>query len=155
MIVLMTSIHWSCHNTKKTEKVKMVDYLNESKVDFDQRMEWWRESRFGMFVHWGVYAIPAGIHNGKKVKSVGEWIQLRGQIPIADYEQYAKQFNPTEFDAEEWVKIMKMAGMKYLVITSKHHDGFALWDSKVSDYDIIDFAPYGNCLLYTSPSPRD
>ena len=58
MIVLMTSIHWSCHNTKKTEKVKMVDYLNESKVDFNQRMEWWRESRFGMFIHWGVYAIP-------------------------------------------------------------------------------------------------
>ena len=101
----------------------MVDYLNESKVDFNQRMEWWRESRFGMFVHWGVYAIPAGIHKGKKVKSVGEWIQLRGQIPSADYEQYAKQFNPTEFDAEVWVKIMKMAGMKYLVITSKHHDG--------------------------------
>ena len=147
MIVLMASIHWSCQHTKKIEKVKVVDYLNESKEDFDQRMEWWRESRFGMFVHWGVYAIPAGIHKGKKGKSVGEWIQLQGQIPIADYEQYAKQFNPTEFDAEEWAKIMKMAGMKYLVITSKHHDGFALWDSKVSDYDIIDFAPYGKDIL--------
>ena len=147
MIVLMTSIHWSCLYTKKTEKVRLEDYLNESKEDFDQRMEWWRESRFGMFIHWGVYTVPAGTHNGEKVQSVGEWIQLQGQIPIADYEQYAKQFNPTEFDAEEWTKIMKMAGMKYLVITSKHHDGFALWDSKVSDYDIIDFAPYGKDIL--------
>ena len=147
MIALMTSIYWSCRNTKKTEKVKLVYYLEESKEDFDQRMQWWRESRFGMFVHWGIYSIPAGIHNGKKVKGVGEWIQLKGQIPISDYEQYAKQFNPTEFDAEEWVKIMKMAGMKYLVITSKHHDGFALWDSKVSVFDIIDFAPYGKDIL--------
>ena len=68
MIALMTSIYWSCRNTKKTEKVKLVYYMEESKEDFDQRMQWWRESRFGMFVHWGVYSIPAGIHNGKKLR---------------------------------------------------------------------------------------
>ena len=137
----------SCGEAPKTKKVSTVDYLNESKEDFDQRMNWFREARFGMFIHWGVYAIPAGIHKGKKVKGIGEWIQLRGQIPIAEYEKYAQQFNPTQYDAMEWAKAMKMAGMKYVVITSKHHDGFALWDSEVSNYDIIDFAPYGKDIL--------
>ena len=147
MFVLLMSMNWSCQNNPKGKKDKPVDYLNESKEDFDQRMKWWREARFGMFIHWGVYAVPAGIHNGKEIKGVGEWIQRFAKIPISEYEKYAKQFNPTKFDAEEWAKLMKKAGMKYVVITSKHHDGFALWDSKVSDYDVVDFAPYGKDIL--------
>ena len=147
ILVLLMTINWSCQNTPKVKNKTTVDYLKESKEDFDQRMNWWREARFGMFIHWGVYAVPAGIHNGFKTKGIGEWIQRHAQIPIADYEKYAKQFNPIKYDAEEWAKLMKKAGMKYVVITSKHHDGFALWDSEVSDYDIVDFAPYGKDIL--------
>ena len=76
MLVLFMTINWSCQNTPKAKNEPPVDYLKESKEDFDQRMKWWREARFGMFIHWGVYAVPAGIHNGFKTKGVGEWIQL-------------------------------------------------------------------------------
>jgi len=114
----------------------------ETKDQRDRRMEWWRQARFGMFIHWGLYAIPAGEWKGKEIPSIGEWIMNNAQIPIAEYEQLARQFNPIKFDAEQWVKIAKDAGMKYIVITSKHHDGFCLWDSKVSDYDIMDATPF-------------
>jgi alpha-L-fucosidase len=147
ILLFIMTVSWSCEYETKTNKESPVDYLNESKENFDQRMNWFREARFGMFIHWGVYAIPAGIHKGEKVKGVGEWIQLFGQIPIEEYEKYGKQFNPTKYDAMQWAKAMKKAGMKYVVITSKHHDGFALWDSEVSNYDIIDFAPYGKDIL--------
>jgi alpha-L-fucosidase len=103
----------------------------------DARMRWWRDARFGMFIHWGLYAIPAGEWKGQEVKGIGEWIMNHGHIPRADYQQLVPQFNPVKFDAKEFVRIAKDAGMKYIVITSKHHDGFALWDSKVSDYDIM------------------
>lgn len=124
-----------------------LDYLNESSEAFNERMEWWRDARFGMFIHWGAYAVPAGIHKGEKIKGIGEWIQFYAKIPVSEYEKYAKQFNPEKFDANKWAKIMKQAGMKYVVITSKHHDGFGLWDSKVSDYDVVNFAPYGKDIL--------
>lgn len=110
--------------------------------DKDARMAWWRDARFGMFVHWGVYAVPAGEYKGQRSKEIGEWIMSWANIPRAEYEQLTPQFNPVRFDAAEWVRIAKDAGMKYLVITSKHHDGFALYDSKVSDYDIVDATPY-------------
>lgn len=110
-------------------------------------MGWWREARFGMFIHWGVYSVPAGTHDGKQVKGIGEWIMHKGQIPIPDYEAYARAFNPVEFDAAEWVRIAADAGMKYIVITSKHHDGFCMWDSAVSDYDIVDSTPFKRDVL--------
>ena len=108
----------------------------------DQRMRWWREARFGMFIHWGLYAVPAGEYNGKRSERIGEWIMEWANIPRSEYEKFASQFNPVKFDAREWVRIAKNAGMKYIVITSKHHDGFALYDSKVSNYDIVDATPY-------------
>src|SRR2546426_1089503 len=95
-----------------------------------------------MFIHWGAYAVPAGTHNGERIPGIGEWIMSRAHIPIPEYEQYVHRFNPARFDADEWVRIAKDAGMKYIVITSKHHDGFAIFDSKVSRYDIMDAAPY-------------
>ena len=147
ILLLFMPFYWSCQNTTKAKKETSVDYLTESKEDFDQRMKWWREARFGMFIHWGVYAVPGGIHNGSQVKGVGEWIQCFAKIPISEYEKYAKQFNPIKYNAEKWAKMMKKAGMKYVVITSKHHDGFALWDSEVSEYNAVDFAPYGKDIL--------
>jgi alpha-L-fucosidase len=115
----------------------------ETKAQHVSRMAWWREAKFGMFIHWGVYSVPAGYYNGKPVPGIGEWIMNRGKIPMAEYQAYAKEFNPTNFNAEEWVKIAKNAGQKYIVITSKHHDGFAMFDSKASDWNIVKATPFG------------
>src|SRR5712691_3892120 len=106
------------------------------------RLDWWRQARFGMFIHWGLYAIPAGEWKGKPIAGIGEWIMNRAKIPVTEYEQLAKQFNPTKFNADQWVSIAKNAGMKYIVITSKHHDGFAMYGSKVSKYNIVDATPF-------------
>jgi alpha-L-fucosidase len=119
----------------------------ETKQQHDKRMAWWREARFGMFIHWGLYAVPAGQWEGKEIGGIGEWIMNNAQIPVAQYEQLARQFDPVEFDADQWVRIAKNAGMKYMVITSKHHDGFCLWDSKVTDYDIMDATPFKRDIL--------
>src|SRR6266446_5009228 len=95
----------------------------------DQRMKWWREARFGMFIHWGVYSVPAGVWKGEQSKHIGEWLMLDYKIPVAEYAALTKQFNPVKFDADRIVKIARDAGMKYIVITSKHHDGFAMFHS--------------------------
>ncbi|OFY38845.1 MAG: alpha-L-fucosidase [Bacteroidetes bacterium RBG_13_44_24] len=113
----------------------------------DKRMEWWREARFGMFIHWGVYAVPAGEWKGQRIGNIGEWIMNRGKIPVADYVQIAKEFNPVRYDPEAWVKMAKDAGMKYIVITSKHHDGFALFETEASNWNVVDASPYGKDLL--------
>jgi alpha-L-fucosidase len=98
-------------------------------------MDWWREARFGMFIHWGLYSIPAGEWNGKT--TYGEWIRSEGHIPVTEYEKFKAQFNPIKFDADAWVSLAKAAGMKYIVITTKHHDGFCLFDSKQTDWDVM------------------
>ena len=105
--------------------------------------EWFRDAKFGMFIHWGVYSQMAGGGD----MGIAEWIMERKEIPIEAYEMLPGFFNPTQFDAEEWVKIAKSAGMKYITITSKHHDGFAMYDSKISDYNIVDSTPYGKDVL--------
>src|SRR5688500_3342906 len=96
----------------------------------EARMKWWREARFGMFVHWGLYAIPAGVWKGQIHPGASEWLMFTAKVKPADYEPLLKQFNPVKFDARQWVRIAKDAGMKYIVITSKHHDGFALWHTR-------------------------
>ena len=120
--------------------------LRDAPLDDDPltspRTEWFRNGKFGMFIHWGVYAVPAGVYKGKEVGGGGEWIMDKAKIPVPEYETFAKQFNPTKFDATEWVRIAKDAGMTYMVITSKHHDGFCMWDSKHTKYDIIDATPF-------------
>jgi alpha-L-fucosidase len=115
----------------------------ETKAQRDARMKWWREARFGMFIHWGLYSVPAGTYHGKRIDGIGEWIMNCGEIPVAEYAGFAKQFNPVKFNADEWVSIAKNAGMKYIVITSKHHDGFAMFHSKASPYNIVDATPFG------------
>lgn len=121
----------------------------ETEAEKDARMAWWRDATFGMFIHWGLYSIPAGEWEGRTVEKgrIGEWIMHSLDIPVADYEKLAAQFNPIYFDAEQWVSIAKNAGMKYIVITTKHHDGFSLWDSEVSDYDIMDASPFQRDIL--------
>ena len=114
----------------------------ESAAERDARMAWWRDARFGMFIHWGLYAVPAGDYNGRRSKEIGEWIMSWANIPRAEYEKFAPAFNPVDFNAAEWVRVAKDAGMKYLVITSKHHDGFSMFDSAVTNYDIVDATPY-------------
>lgn len=118
----------------------------ETTEERDARMAWWREARFGLFIHWGLYAIPAGEWNGRIVPNVSEWIMHFGQIPVAEYEPLKNQFNPVKFDADAWVKLAKDAGMRYLVITTKHHDGFSLFASEHSDYD-IEATPYGRDIM--------
>jgi len=113
----------------------------------EKRLEWFRESKYGLFIHWGLYAIPAGEWKGKRSLGLGEWIMNRSQIPVREYEQLAKQFNPVKFNADEWVQLAQDAGMKYIVITSKHHDGFAMFKSKVSPYNIVDATPFKRDVL--------
>jgi alpha-L-fucosidase len=146
-IIVALSFGMVLHScTSKQQKAE--DEAEVTEMDQrDDKMEWWRDARFGMFIHWGLYAIPAGEYNGEKTDRIGEWIMNHMHIPIKEYEKYAAQFNPEKFDADEWVSILKDAGMKYLVITSKHHDGFCLWDSEVTEYDIIDASPFDRDIL--------
>jgi alpha-L-fucosidase len=109
----------------------------------DPRLNWWRDAKFGLFIHWGLYSIPAGEWRGQKIPGIGEWIMHRAQIPVAEYEPLAKQFNPVKFDAAEWVALAKRAGQKYMVITSKHHDGFCMYKSALTHYNIVDATPFG------------
>lgn len=114
----------------------------ESDAARTARLKWFHEAKYGLFIHWGIYAIPAGEWKGKHVPGIGEWIMNRARIPVREYEQLARGFNPVKFDADAWVQLARDAGMKYIVITSKHHDGFALYDSRVSTWDIVDATPF-------------
>lgn len=121
---------------------------NIKKLSNEKRMEWWHEARFGMFIHWGVYSQWAGIYHGHEQSRGGaEWIMNRCKIPVSEYQEKAKDFNPVNYDPDAWVKIAKEAGMKYIVITSKHHDGFALFESKASPWNVVDATAYGKDLL--------
>lgn len=152
--ILLFGLTFACDNPTKsststaaTENTPNVSFLEESQAAKNTRMQWWRDARFGMFIHWGVYALLSGEYQGKYYERIGEWIMDTGKIPIEKYEEFAREFNPTQFDAREWVNIAKDAGMKYIVITSKHHDGFCLWDSDVTEYDIVDFTNYKKDIL--------
>ena len=106
-----------------------------------ERMKWFDEARFGMFIHWGIYSVPAGVYHGTNINDLGEWIQYAAKIPSAEYRKYAEQFNPTNFNADAIAKLAKDAGMKYIVITAKHHDGFAMFKSS-DPFNIVDATPF-------------
>jgi alpha-L-fucosidase len=113
----------------------------------EQRLQWFREAKYGLFIHWGLYAIPAGEWKGQRSLGIGEWIMNRLKIPVRDYEALATQFNPVKFDPDAWVQLAQDGGMKYIVITSKHHDGFAMFHSKASVYNVVDATPYKKDIL--------
>jgi alpha-L-fucosidase len=114
---------------------KKTSFLSETKAQKEQRMKWWEDARFGLFIHWGLYSVPAGEWKGDTTHA--EWIRTTAQIPIKEYEKFVQQFDPEKFNADEWVKLAKAAGMKYIVITTKHHDGFCMFDTKQTDFDIM------------------
>ena len=117
-------------------------HAGETKAERNARMAWWRAAKFGLFIHWGLYAVPAGTWDGKQIGSIGEWIMHTAKIPVKDYAALAPQFDPTQFNAETWVSIAQAAGMKYIVITAKHHDGFAMFHSKIDPFNIYDATPF-------------
>ena len=121
-------------------------------------MNWYKDSKYGLMIHWGLYTVAMGewkqnrldmenLVAERKAFNVGEWLQCRYDIPIAEYSLLAKAFNPIFFDAEEWAKAAKEWGMKYMVVTAKHHDGFAMYDSKVDDYNIVKATPFGRDII--------
>jgi alpha-L-fucosidase len=118
----------------------------ETEEEYNQRMQWWKDAKYGMFIHWGLYSYLAGEYKGEITPRIAEWIQNTLKIPLSEYRQIVKEFNPDQFDADAWVSLAKAAGMKYMVLTSKHHDGFALFDSKVSEYDIMS-TPYNKDIV--------
>ncbi len=105
-------------------------------------IEWFKNAKFGMMIHWGLYSLLAGEYRGQQSSAYAEWIQSKFQIPNEEYGQLAKAFNPVYFDAEEWVCLAKECGMSYLVVTTKHHDGFAMYHSKVDSYNVYDATPF-------------
>jgi alpha-L-fucosidase len=131
MLFLVVFFMISCGNKKKADT-----NLNKNPL------EKFHDMKFGMFIHWGLYAVPAGEWKGEYVRGIGEWIMYNRQIPVKEYEQLADKFNPVKFNAEEWSQLAKDAGMKYMVVTAKHHDGFAMYHSKVSEYNVTDGTPF-------------
>ncbi|MDX2431698.1 MAG: alpha-L-fucosidase, partial [Bacteroides sp.] len=113
-----------------------ISYLNESESDMAQRLQWFTDAKYGMFIHFGLYSQLGGIYEGNDEGRYAEWIQANQQIPKEEYVKLIKTWNPKDFNAKKIVKLAKKAGMKYLVITTKHHEGFCLWDSEYTEYDI-------------------
>ena len=115
--------------------------------------KWFKEAQYGMMVHWGLYSLLAGEYKDRYSGVYAEWIQAHLAIPNAEYGKLTKAFNPVFFNAEEWVKLAKDCGMKYFVVTSKHHDGFAMFHSKVDKYNVVDATPFGRDVVAESCPP--
>jgi alpha-L-fucosidase len=142
-LLLLCASAFANEDVEGTEPQSKFKYVwNETDQQRDQRLLWWTNARFGMFIHWGVYSIPA--HGGEAKNS--EWVKLYGRIPEEQYQKYVDTFNPDLYEPGDWAQMAKQAGMKYVVIVAKHHDGFCLWDSKYTDYKVTN-TPYGKDLL--------
>ncbi|MGJ1268688.1 alpha-L-fucosidase [Sphingobacterium spiritivorum] len=124
-----------------------INYLNESKQDFDKHMQWFVDSRYGMFIHFGLYSQLGGEYKRKDIEGYAEWIQANADIPSEEYALLTQTWNPKKFDAKKIVRLAKEAGMKYLVVTTKHHEGFCLWDSPYTDFDIASTPMKGRDIL--------
>jgi len=127
-------------------------HSQETGTDYHIRMKWWHEARFGMFIHWGLYAVPAGVYRGRRIDGSNEqklssYIMKTAKIPIPEYERFAKRFDASEFKANTWVELAKEAGIKYIVVTAKHHEGFCLWDTKTTDFNVVSATPFKRDVL--------
>ena len=111
------------------------------------KFQWFRDAKFGMMVHWGLYALPAGEWRGRRMGYIGEWIQSKYRIPNREYHALARAFNPILFSPEEWVDLALAAGMRYLVVTAKHHEGFALFRSRADGFNAVDATPFGRDIV--------
>ena len=140
MTALLTLVSALLMSTTANGAIDVMNPLSESDAELEQRMAWFNEARFGMFIHWGAYSVLAGEWQGKTVRRYAEWIRGNAKISKADYREVCEQFQPDKFDADAWIRTARDAGMKYFVITTKHHDGFCLWDSAYTDYDVKDLA---------------
>jgi len=134
----------SCSSAKQGGNLtaEQVSEGKTVKLTKDEKLKWWLDAHFGMMITWGAYSEAGGYWKGEYKGGYSEWLKFRG-IPNEEYDELIKSFNPVDFDAEEWVKIAKNAGMKYMVIMAKHHDGFAMYDSPITDYDIVDMTDFG------------
>lgn len=139
--ILFISISLICFFVLKSIAQQKVE-IEELISGREKRMKWWKDARFGMFIHWGLFSQLAGEYTDNKIKGLGEWIMYDAKIPVNEYRKIASTFNPVHFNADEWVRIARDAGMKYIVITAKHCDGFAMFDSDVSAYNIVDATPF-------------
>ncbi|MBR2459944.1 MAG: alpha-L-fucosidase [Clostridia bacterium] len=116
-------------------------------LTLEENKKWFKEAKMGMMVHWGLYSILGGEWRSQRMEYIGEWVMHQYQIPLSEYTKLADIFNPIYFDAEEWVKLAKAAGMKYIVVTSKHHEGFCLFKSEVDDYNSVDATPFKRDII--------
>ncbi|NQU52101.1 MAG: alpha-L-fucosidase [Bacteroidetes bacterium] len=154
IFVLIILFALSCKRQIKTganDDLALFKYEHEGVTQFDteeekeahrSRIGWWKEAKLGLFLHWGIYSVPEGSWNGKKTMGNGEWVMSALKIPVKEYEKFATQFNPENFDAEAWVKLAYESGAGYIAITAKHHDGFAMYHSKISKYNVVDATPF-------------
>src|SRR5437588_10374674 len=142
ILILMLALS-TLAGAARAQELQVNPNTGETPEQFAERTKWWREAKFGMFIHWGVYAVPADATTKDGNKSAGEWYFFNKQAQMKDYEKFASQFNPVKFNAKQWVKTAKDAGMKYIVITSKHHDGFDMFKTKLNrDWNIVDATPF-------------
>lgn len=134
------------NDVKNRDQKAIAEAVNgwwtESMKTKEQRLEWWKEAKFGMFIHWGISALPGGEWKGKPVLGYAEHLMRKEKLTRAEYIELAQQFNPIGFNADEWVSMAKQTGMRYFIVTAKHHDGFAMYDSKISDFNILKLTPF-------------
>lgn len=138
LAALALAITGCCHAQQGMEE--MWDKSSIAKEH--PNIRWFKDAKFGLFIHWGLYSQLAGTWDGKHYYGSGEWIMHQAKIPVSRYREVAGSFNPVNFNADEWAQLAKDAGIKYMVITAKHHEGFSMFDSRVTDFDIMDATPY-------------
>ncbi|MCD6354305.1 MAG: alpha-L-fucosidase [Prolixibacteraceae bacterium] len=143
LFLILVIFFSGCNQKSSTTAEKVTNSPSTRK----EALKEWKDMKFGMFIHWGIYSVPAGIWKGKQIEKLGEQIQRHAKISHDEYEEIASKFNPVKFDADAVVQLAKNAGMKYIVFTAKHHDGFCMFDSKYTNWDIIDASPYGKDIL--------